>query len=191
LREQPGDNSSSPSYDFSANGVDVKAIVAGRTIPVLFAGRAGYAGEDQINFQLPADVPTGCTVSFQVSVDGVLSNPTFIAIAPDAKSTACDQPGFTTSQLQHFDNGASQTFGSFSLNQFSALTYKVDSANGGFTSYTGFQLDALVRAQGRTAPSGSCTNSHLLSLINAPPLLQTLDAGTVTLSGPEGSQLAN
>ncbi len=58
-----GDNSASPVYDFSTHGVTVQAIVGGMTIPVAYAGRAGYAGEDQINFTLPANVPTGCAVS--------------------------------------------------------------------------------------------------------------------------------
>jgi uncharacterized protein (TIGR03437 family) len=49
---------------------------------VAFAGRAGYAGEDRINFTLPANVPTGCAVTLQISVNGVLSAPTSIAIAP-------------------------------------------------------------------------------------------------------------
>ena len=80
-----GDNTASPGFDFNANGVNVKVIVGGVSITPLYAGRApGLAGADQINFALPSNIPTGCTVSFQVSVNGALSNPSFIAIAPDA-----------------------------------------------------------------------------------------------------------
>src|ERR1017187_2415489 len=69
----------------------VQSIVS---IPVLYAGRAGYAGEDQINFTLPANIPTGCAVTLQFSVGGKLSAPTSISIAPDAGSSACVMPGY-------------------------------------------------------------------------------------------------
>ena len=110
-----GDNVASPAYDFSTHGVTVQAVVGGMTVPVAYAGRAGYAGEDQINVALPANVPTGCTVSFQISVNGALSNATFISIAPDANSSACVQPGFTAEQLQKFDNGGTYNVGGFSI----------------------------------------------------------------------------
>ncbi|HYL73326.1 MAG TPA: hypothetical protein VEU96_03930 [Bryobacteraceae bacterium] len=194
-----GDNSASPAFDFSTHGTIVNAIVGGVTIPALYAGRAGYAGEDQINFQLPANVPTGCAVSFQMSVNGQLSNTTFIAIAPDANATACVQPGFTTAQLQQFDNGASRTLGVFSLTQFSVNvpqsgTVKIDNASGGFTRYTGYQLARLAGSQAQFTVSGSCIVTHVQSGGQAgltPNPVGGLDAGTVTLNGPAGSGLTN
>jgi uncharacterized protein (TIGR03437 family) len=194
-----GDNTASPAYDFSTNGVKVQAIVGGVTIPVLYAGRAGYAGEDQINFQLPTNVPTGCTVSFQISVNGQLSNPTFIAIAPDASSTACVQPGFTTSQLQQYDNGLSRTLGYFALTQFAESVpqignVKLDLASGAFTRYTGYQLAGLTQSQSQFTSSGSCFVYHAQSSSQAgltPTSPGGLDAGTVTLNGPSGSGITN
>ncbi|HEV2448006.1 MAG TPA: hypothetical protein VGS58_18880, partial [Candidatus Sulfopaludibacter sp.] len=113
-----GDNTASPGFDFTKNGVNVQVIVGGMSIAPLYAGRApGLAGADQINFQLPSNIPTGCAVSFQVSVNGTLSNPGFIAIAPDASSSACVMPGFTAQQLQNFDQGGTYTVGAFSLTQ--------------------------------------------------------------------------
>jgi uncharacterized protein (TIGR03437 family) len=194
-----GDNAASPVFDYSTNGVNVKAIVGGVTIPVLFAGRAGYAGEDQINFQLPNNVPTGCTVPFQLSVDGKLSNTTFIAIAPDANAAACVQPGFTTAQLQQYDGGATRTLGSFSLSQFSVNipefgVGKLNTAGGAFTRYTGYQLDGLSRAQAEVTSSGACIVAHTQSSDEpglTPAASGGLDAGVVTLSGPTGSGLSN
>jgi len=93
------DNTASPDYNFLANGVTVNVIVGGMTVPALYAGRAGYAGEDQVNFQLPGNAPTGCAVSLQISVNGALSAPTTIAIAPNATAGACALPGDTTAQL--------------------------------------------------------------------------------------------
>ncbi len=193
-----GDNVASPAFDFSTNGVTVQAIVGGMSIPVSYAGRAGYAGEDQINFALPANVPTGCAVSFQISVNGALSNPTFIAIAPDATSSACVQPGFTTTQLQNLDNGGSFTVGAFSLTQISENvasfgTVKLNAASGQFTKFTGFQFAGA--AQYSFTSNGACYVTHSTSTASntAVPLTNyiNLDAGNVTLNGPAGSSITN
>ncbi len=157
-----GDNSASPAYDFSTHGVTVQALVGGMTIPVAYAGRAGYAGEDQVNFTLPANVPTGCAVSLQISVNGALSNSTFIAIAPDANSSACVAPNFTTSQLQGFDNGGTFTVGSLVIDSFSETISGVSgtyaSIGGGFIKYSAFQLASFVNTgTSTTNTQGSCT----------------------------------
>ena len=109
-----GDNAAGIFHDFSTSE-PIAAIVGGVSIPVAFAGRAGYAGEDQINFTLPNNVPTGCAVTLQISVNGVLSAPVSISIAPSTSATACVQPGYTTQQLQTLDQGGTITTGGFSL----------------------------------------------------------------------------
>jgi hypothetical protein len=144
-------------------------------------------------------VQTGCTVSFQISVDGQLSNPTFIAIAPDTNAAACVQPGFTTAQLQQFDNGTTKTVGGFGLTQFSVTvpqigSAKIDSAAGGFTRYTGYQLDRLGQAQAQVTSLGACIVTHVVTSGQAgltPSPVGGLDAGKVTLNGPAGSGLTN
>ena len=195
-----GDNVASPGFDFAANGVNVTVIVGGVSITPLYAGRApGLAGADQINFQLPADVPTGCTVSFQVSVNGVLSNPSFIAIAPDGSSNACVYPGFTTDQLKNFDNGGTYTVGSFGLSSLSitipgADTFKTKSASGGFYKFTGFQLSGAAQYTALTNTSGACQVIHIQQTSGSTSSSGTvtgLDAGTVTLNGPAGSNISN
>jgi uncharacterized protein (TIGR03437 family) len=139
-----GDNSALPYFDFSKT-LTIRAIVGGVSIPVDYAGRAGYAGEDQINFTLPANIATGCAVTLQISVGGVLSAPTSISIAPNTGSTACVATGYTTTQLQYFDQGGTITTGGFSIVQ-SVQTdpelgvVKADSIAGGFSQRTGYQL---------------------------------------------------
>lgn len=194
------DNTASPGFNFAANGVNVQVIVGGVSVTPLYAGRApGLAGADQINFVLPANIPTGCTVSFQVSVNGALSNPTFIAIAPDATSSACVLPGFTSAQLQNLDNGGTTTTGGFTVTQFSTtetipgtgqVTAKVDAAGGAFTQYTGFEIAGY---QNFAAPSGAC---QVLTASGSTPSLvggggKNLDAGAISLTGPSGSGIAN
>ena len=100
-----GDNTAAPVLNVAGSS-NVQVIVGGVAITPTFAGRApGLAGEDQVDFVLPANVPTGCAVSFQISANGVASAATYIAIAPNSTAGACVQSGFTTSQLQTIQNG--------------------------------------------------------------------------------------
>jgi uncharacterized protein (TIGR03437 family) len=194
-----GDNAASPVYDFTKNGSSVSVVIGGATIPVLFAGLAGYAGEDQINFQLPASIPTGCAVSFQISVNGTLSPATTISIAPVGGS-ACVLAGYTTAQLTALDNGGTITSGGFSLSQFNETIAQLGaitsaSAYGGFTELSGFQLGSLASAPGSFSEStiGSCTVLQATvgtsGQITVAGSVTNLDAGTVTLSGPAASNL--
>ena len=143
-----GDNSASPVFDFRGSAT-IQAVVGGVAIPVDYAGRAGYAGEDQINFTLPANIPTGCSVSLQISVNGKLSPATSISIAPDANSSACVIPGYTTSQLQKLDQGGTITAGGFSITQLGGslrihLTTYASMADGETSLVSD---DALVRVR--------------------------------------------
>ena len=176
----------------------VRVIVGGTTITPLYAGRApGLAGADQINFQLPANITTGCTVPFQVSVNGVLSNPSFIAIAPDASAQACVQPGYTTDQLKKFDGGATFTVGGFQITQFGLTvpqvgSVKTNSISGAFTRISGFQLGSSGTSNVSSNQIGTCTVSTVTSGAGSSGSggsATILDAGTVTVTGPAGSSL--
>jgi uncharacterized protein (TIGR03437 family) len=194
------DNTASPGFDFNTSQT-IRVLVGGRSITPLYAGRApGLAGADQINFQLPGDIPTGCTVPFQVSVNGVLSNMSFIAIAPDANATACVQPGYTTDQLKKFDGGGTYTVGGFQITQFqitvttpTVITVKSNAVAGAFTKISGFQLSSASGSANSTQ-IGNCTVSQSVTSGNSGTVsgsVAILDAGNVTVSGPAGSSLSN
>jgi uncharacterized protein (TIGR03437 family) len=192
-----GDNTTSPVFDFSKT-LNIQAIVGGVAIPVAFAGRAGYAGEDQINFVLPANIATGCAATLQISVNGVLSAPTSISIAPDTGSSACVMTGYTTAQLQSLDQGGTITTGGFSITQFTITepsigTVKSDVIGGGFTQLTGFQLASAASVNVSVIQQGSCQVIHGTSsgTTTSTGTLTDLDAGTVTVTGPGGSGLTN
>jgi uncharacterized protein (TIGR03437 family) len=192
-----GDDSQAPgAVDFRSQ-VDIKVIVGGTTINPDYAGRSPYLpGADQINFTLPSNIPTGCVTTFQVSVGGRLSNQTFIAITPDGSASACVLPGFTTDQLTKLDQGGSYVLGNFNLTQFSTtmpnpmdptagpITAKIEAASGAFTGYKGTQLSSVSAL---TASSGACyvfrRTGRLNDLIYG-PTSNDLDAGAVTLNGP-------
>jgi uncharacterized protein (TIGR03437 family) len=194
-----GDNTASPGFDFNANGVTIRILVGGVSITPLYAGRTpGLAGTDQINFQLPSNVPTGCTVPFQVSVNGVLSNPTFISIAPANSASACVSETFSQDQLRKFDQGGTYTVGSFGLYSVASTvpgtgTVKSNLIGGGFVQYSGFQLDSASQSQNAVSGAGSCYVFHDTdqNVATSGGSGKSLDAGAVTLSGPAGSNISS
>jgi uncharacterized protein (TIGR03437 family) len=192
-----GDNTASPAFDFRSS-LTIRAIVGGVSIPVDYAGRAGYAGEDQINFTLPANIQTGCAVTLQMSVNNVLSPPVSIAIAADANSTACTMPGFTTDQLKNLDQGNSIVTGGFAVTQFGVTipqvgAVKSNSISGGFAQLTGFQLSSAAQLNVAVIQQGTCQVIQVSGTGNTTSTgsLTYLDAGNVTVTGPAGSSLTN
>ena len=195
------DNVASGGFNFAANGVNVSILLGGITIAPAYAGRTpGSSGLDQINFTLPANSPTGCAVPFQISVNGTLSPLTYLAIAPDANSVACVQPGFTTSQLQQFDQGTTIYGGGFSVVQFSqsvslagaSFIGKFDVVSGSFTKFSGFQLGALLQSGvGTNTQEGNCfVTQPSTASASSVGSGTNLNAGTITLTGPGGSNLS-
>jgi hypothetical protein len=164
----------------------VQVYVGGTSITPSYAGSApGLAGVDQINFTLPDDVPTGCTVGFQIVENGVLSQETFLSIAPSTTATACIEGALTTSQLENLDNG-----GTIALGQASVSNGSVSAQ---FTSYTGFELPGLLLAPPAHAPGCTVTQTPVTpapgTVISSTGI--PMDAGTLTASGPSGSGLLN
>lgn len=189
---QGPDNTPPGPIDFTGQ-VDVQVLVGGRALTASYAGRSpSYPGMDQINVQLPADIPTGCTVSFQVSVAGQLSNPTNVAIAPAGDGT-CSPAPFPPDVLSRLDQGGSLTMGNFLFSQLSSTlaqpggtftSAQNESAFGAFTRYSGFQL---ASATAWASPPGSCQLFQIVgsaSQLVFGPVGTSLDAGMVFLNGP-------
>lgn len=190
---QKADNDLPGAIDFRGQ-VAIKVYVGGVAIDPAYAGRApGLPGADQINFALPANIPTGCTVPFVVSVGGQMSNPTTIAIASNG-SDKCAAPPFSADLLTQLDQGGSLTMaylwgGELHTNTTIGNTpgmqdLRQDQIYGAFTRNNADQLaDALVFLG---PPNGPCqvfhrrgSNYAILWGGNA----TYLDAGTLTMSG--------
>ena len=67
----------------------VEVYVGGKLASTSYSGRApGYAGLDQINFQVPPDVPLGCYVPVQVRTEGTTGSNT-VTISVSADGSPC------------------------------------------------------------------------------------------------------
>gem|GEM_PF-483265 len=184
----PNPDQMSPGAIDLRGQTDIQVVVGGKPIAPLYAGRSpNYSGVDQINFQLPADVPTGCAVPVQVSVGGRWSDPLTMSIAP-AGSAVCGPVSLSADTLSRLDQGGTLTLGNFWLAQLASASPQTagvnESAAGAFVKYSGFHL---ASAAPLLNPPGSCQTSHT---VGNPAQLAFgssaayLDAGTLTLSGP-------
>ena len=188
---QGPDNSPPGTIDLSGQ-VKVQVLVGNKTVAPSYAGRSsGYPGLDQVNVQLPADVPTGCTVSFQVNVGGQLSNPATISIAP-ANASTCSPAPFSPDVLSRLDQGGGLVVGNFLFSQMASTVNQQwfsfqgrnEAAIGAFTRYSGFQL---AHATALLSPPGSCQVFQTVGDANQlmfGPVGTNLDAGTLILNGP-------
>jgi uncharacterized protein (TIGR03437 family) len=149
------------AIDFRSQA-DIRVIVGGVEIQPLYAGRAPeLPGVDQVNFQLPAGMRTGCLVRFQVRVEGRLSNAATIAIAPP-DSDSCVHQQLSRDSLRKLDAGGSVVMASFVLGGagFKATWFGStvldgieEWATGSFARYT---ADQLGEVPGLVTEVGSC-----------------------------------
>ncbi len=186
------------------NYPNVQVIVGGTAITPSYAGPSAYPGLDQINFTLPTGVSTGCAVSVQIVVGNTPGSVTSLSIAASG-SNACVYPGLTTQQLQDLDNGGTFTAGGFDIDQFTENlatlgNFSFASAGGSFTQISGFQLSSLESSAAYSAAIssiGACTvisetiSSSGSGSTGSAGTAKLLDAGTITLNGPAGSNISN
>ncbi len=75
----------------------IQVFVGGVAATVAYSGRApGTSGEDQINFTIPANAPTGCWVPVYAVANGITSNAVTLAI--DANGAPCSDAANPLSQ---------------------------------------------------------------------------------------------
>ncbi|MGB7758414.1 MAG: hypothetical protein WBL61_01215 [Bryobacteraceae bacterium] len=140
--------------------VPLTVYVGSSTVPVVWAGRSGYPGLDQINIQLPAPnytlstspLPRGCSASLTAadSATGVGSNSVTLPIAMGGGP--CMYPSFVIdpSVAQAFSGKAAVNFGSLSISQEGSQAM----AGGYFETIPGSALAAF--AGSAPASAGSC-----------------------------------
>jgi len=161
-------------------------------VPIMYQGRSGqYQGVDQVNVTVPSNAPLGCGVSV-VAVSGsganaLVSNIVTLPIA-SAEGQCTDplavvDPGLTTT----LSGQGTVKFGYIAISQETSASGTTDNAIAVFDSISG---SSLTGYQSSSRPSyGSCyvlqSNS---STVTSPYTLTGLDAGSITVKGPNASQ---
>jgi uncharacterized protein (TIGR03437 family) len=181
-----GDETEPPAEVDLHTGVEV--WVEGQPATVLYGGRSGFPGLDQINFTVPSGITGGCRTSIAVQVKGITANVTTFAVGPPGQSTCSESGGFLTSaNLQKAQSSGTLNAGGVGLYRFGANS---DTMIAAFYSYP---LASLTYSYGGNlgASTGSCTAYESLGtdVIVDPIQPPRLDAGpSLMLTGPAGSK---
>jgi len=183
-----------------STGGNVTVTVGGKVATVLYAGRAPqFPGEDQINIQLPADVPLGCYTPAVVAVNGIPSND-FVLSTAAAGSTSCVHPfGLNQAAEAAVDAGGTANVGVFAAIRGAASGFTAEGAGGLFENANAAQLWATYSAiianfhvTYYPAPAGGCAVYDQLSLPSGLPIPDFTTIGSkelrpglfLTLKGP-------
>jgi uncharacterized protein (TIGR03437 family) len=180
--------------------VSVAVYVGAISAPVVFAGRAGAAGNaiDQINFTVPSGA-SGCNVPVAVQIGNVVSNWTTMAVS--ASGPCSDPSGVPSSVISGIPAGGNVTIGSVFLdnstttsNLLGNVTSTTTTGGGAFfASYALNQYLASPSTSSGTPSVGGCLVSAITSSASSatsPIVLYTgLDAGpSISVNGPNGAQ---
>ena len=186
--------------------VSVQVLVGGKLAHKTYSGRMpGVAGVDQINFEIPADTPSGCYVPVQVKSGNMYSN--IVTMAIDANGATCSDPQNPFSELA----SAGRKGGSIFLVRADvhaqlqasqpAVDLSLDLGVAAFEDNTG-QGDLGFNPLFSLPPVGTCSayagNLDISSLLSggtstssASGLIgKDLDAGSaITVMGPKGNSV--
>jgi uncharacterized protein (TIGR03437 family) len=192
------DNQSPPA---GAPTTPVQVVVGGIPANIAYSGRApGNAGQDQINFTVPANAPLGCSVPVQISTGGTWSNTVRMAISSDGKHC---QDTFNPYSGLSTTGGKSATLGLIRVN-FSGqvdptqppTTAQLDLGLGAF-ALTNPGTDFTYSPITNLPPPGTCASSNKMLDLGAmmgtggssldPTIAAALDAGAqLTVTGGAG-----
>ena len=172
--------------------------IGGQQVPMLYQGRSGYQGVDQIDVTLPANVPTGCAVSVAamsgVGLNTVVSN--FVAIPIRAGGGVCQDPlsWISPVQIQALEQpGQYAKFGQLSIYQ--VATPNPAGAGAVMTGYASANFETIYGPdfagyQSVNLPTlGSCMVTQSASATPSSPIYMTgLRAGDISVQGPNGTR---
>ncbi len=177
----PGDDGSAPPLPIDMPNLPLSVYVGGQAATILYRGRGGFTGEDQINFLVPAGI-TGCYVPVAVEIGNIVSNFVTIPIAPIGQP--CPDPGMPISYLPT---------GNITLvrrTEIGTTTSTTDASQAFFGSpqILAFPYIPPVFGNPYSLPAGTCigdvTFPEFIDVLTSP-----LDAGrALTITGQNGSR---
>jgi uncharacterized protein (TIGR03437 family) len=164
--------------------------IGGIATTAAYAGRSAYPGVDQINIAIPSNAPTGCAVSVVAVSGNIVSNSITLPIG----TGVCSDPvlGYNGTTLTSTTTGSgTYNLGSVGITQ---TTTPVVSGFGGETTgavgvFEKVQYSGTSSNVSGITSLGSCTlSSYSLSSSTTTVTTTGLDAGTISIMGPTGTQ---
>jgi uncharacterized protein (TIGR03437 family) len=185
----PGDDGTAPPKQVDMPNLSLSVYVGTQAAAVLYRGRGGFTGEDQINFVVPAGI-TGCYVPVAVEIGNIVSNFVTMPIAPAGQS--CPDPVPPIPPLGPNSPGNMTPTGNITLIRTTTIGTTASTTDYGMAFFGDPQINAFpyvppVFANPYSLPVGTCIGS-----VTFPPLIDVLasplDPGSITINGPNGSQ---
>lgn len=179
----PGDDGSAPPQQIDMPKVPVSVYVGTQQATVMYRGRSGFTGEDQINFVVPSGI-TGCYVPVSVEIGNIVSNFVTMPIAPAGQP--CPDPTLAIPDLPT----GNITLGR-SIVVVGATTVTTDAAQAffGIPQILAFPYIPPYFGNPHSLPADACIGSVTFPLIIDVIGGSTLDAGpSIQITGPNGSQ---
>lgn len=180
--------------------------IGGVSVAVSYQGRSGCCiGEDQIQFTVPSNVPTGCAVPVIIQIGTLVSNSSMLPIASSGRSCTPSSPAITPAVVQALTTATGPIiFSNIQLERVlntvnSGGVFYEDYGTASFgqatVSYLNQASQYTVISSLDTQPLGTCFSFPFGSIANPTdadgnPLLLTpiaeADPGTLTITGPNG-----
>jgi uncharacterized protein (TIGR03437 family) len=181
------------SYTLSPHAVNVPVTVyiGGIAVTPSYAGSSGYPGLNQINVTIPSGVSTGCGVSVVAVAANNVSNTMFLPIGAAGGVCTDSVLGYNGTQLTTTTTqSGTYSFGSLGILQ---STTPVVGSQGGLQTIADGIFDKVTYSASSTTGSvislGSCAvNVSVFTTTTTIPTIVGLDAGTITITGPAGTQ---
>jgi uncharacterized protein (TIGR03437 family) len=181
----PANDSGGSSGDQTAAGNFTVTVDGSSIVPLYSGASSGYPGLWQVNFVLPSNIAADCFATVTVAGGGQTSNIVTLAIAAPGQ-TSCSS-GIPASTLSKLDSGTGNiTMGGLVLGQNiinGAVSYEIGGVINQYTAaeflipYSGPKIDKCTVLHEVYPASGKEPS--------APD--KTLDAGTISLTGPNTS----
>jgi uncharacterized protein (TIGR03437 family) len=182
-----------------------QVFIGGVAADVVYAGRSGYTGLDQINVKVPTNI-SGCYVSVVVQTGSFVSNFGTLPVAATGRTCSDSDNALTSSILSSAETGGNLSVGLIEVAQFTTPGVTVEGVTvGGTTIDTGvatfakissaqINAGAFAEVLGGYASSGSCfvdffqTSTTTVSAFPLAFQFTSLNAGPdVNLTGPDGT----
>lgn len=173
---------------------NTKVYIGGIEATVTYAGSSGYPGLNQINVVIPSGV-SGCYVGLVVTTGSgsnlVTSN--FGSIPINQNSGQCNDSIFGTSG-QTISILSSQTnvkYGDLLIGQITQPATPpatgTTTTNYAFASFQEYSGATFATSGGSAISIGSCSVTEVVTVSGTIPKIVGLDAGTISLAGPNGN----
>ena len=189
-------------------GTPIHVFLGTQEVKVIYRGRSGFPGLDQINVVVPNISDLGCYVSLLIQTKSTVSNVTTVPVAA-VGGTCTDSTGIPLTELNSFLRTGSVRIGQVVVETISASSPAIGPIQAGTTTtsigaasfykYTAAQLAQSGSLTGQPS-TGSCSISYLTANSGStggtplPPVAGTvtgLNAGaSISFAGPIGFTMA-